>query len=645
VFKQNNTTRMTTTKRYDSLNRLISSSSAPSAASGFNFIYSYNSADQRTRSTLADGNYWLYGYDSLGQVTNGVKYWQDGTEVAGQQFGYAFDDIGNRTSTKAGGDQNGANLRSAGYSADNLNRYTSRDIPGAIDTMGLSFATNTVTITSPDAQNNAAAVYRKGEYFRKELALNNTNGPFWELVTVAATGQSSVAGDQFVPKTREQLYYDPDGNLTNDGRWQYTWDAENRLTGLTPNTTVGPQISITFEYDWQGRRIHKQVWPTTDWSGYPTNDVRFVYDGWNLLTELNATNNAVIRSYLWGKDLSGGTHAAGGIGGLLEVCYNGAQTTNCFVAFDGNGNVAALADAASTNILAHYEYGPFGELLRATGPMAKANPFRFSTKYQDDETDLMMYPARPYNPSTGHWLSRDPAEEEQGGPNLYGFVGNDPVGSVDYLGLFLVAVDGTDSEKWVYHQHRNSFVKNFADDYRRGGGRELYFDGPHTLGGGVAKTVVAVYNAVADALSADPNEEIDMIGHSRGGLIVIIAAKLLQTDPPCGRPVTIHFMGLYDAVGMYLWTDPKKISGNVEYVAHARRDPKDRSRPHWGNVGTSGGQHYTEKFFWCTHSGMGGDPWGGDHPSQMTEAQDDENSPKVDAWIRSNARQRGLNGL
>ena len=35
--------------------------------------------------------------------------------------------------------------------------------------------------------------------------------------------------------------------------------------------------------------------------------------------------------------------------------------------------------------------GPFGELLRATGPMAKANPFRFSTKYQDDETDLLYY--------------------------------------------------------------------------------------------------------------------------------------------------------------------------------------------------------------------------------------------------------------
>ncbi len=31
---------------------------------------------------------------------------------------------------------------------------------------------------------------------------------------------------------------------------------------------------------------------------------------------------------------------------------------------------------------------PISPFSRATGPMAKANPFRFSTKYQDDETDL-----------------------------------------------------------------------------------------------------------------------------------------------------------------------------------------------------------------------------------------------------------------
>ena len=50
--------------------------------------------------------------------------------------------------------------------------------------------------------------------------------------------------------------------------------------------------------------------------------------------------------------------------------------------------------------LRHKEYGPFGEVLRATGPMAKANLFRFSTKYQDDETDLLYYGYGYYNAST-----------------------------------------------------------------------------------------------------------------------------------------------------------------------------------------------------------------------------------------------------
>ena len=36
--------------------------------------------------------------------------------------------------------------------------------------------------------------------------------------------------------------------------------------------------------------------------------------------------------------------------------------------------------------------------------MAKANPFRFSTKYQDDETDLLYYGYRYYDASKGRWL-------------------------------------------------------------------------------------------------------------------------------------------------------------------------------------------------------------------------------------------------
>ncbi len=85
---------------------------------------------------LADGSYWLYDYDSLGQVKSGKRYWSDQTTVAGQQFEYGFDDIGNRTGTKAGGDANGWNLRPASYTADNLNRYSSREVPGAFDVGG-----------------------------------------------------------------------------------------------------------------------------------------------------------------------------------------------------------------------------------------------------------------------------------------------------------------------------------------------------------------------------------------------------------------------------------------------------------------------------------------------------------------------------
>jgi RHS repeat-associated protein len=89
--------------------------------------------------------------------------------------------------------------------------------------------------------------------------------------------------------------------------------------------------------------------------------------------------------------------------------------------------------------------------------MAKANPFRFSTKYQDDETDLLYYGYRSCSPSTGRWLSRDPIDEigfkllqtgegigdddvnprTEGNP--YRFVKNDPVSRSDTFGLWPTA--------------------------------------------------------------------------------------------------------------------------------------------------------------------------------------------------------------
>jgi RHS repeat-associated protein len=105
-----------------------------------------------------------------------------------------------------------------------------------------------------------------------------------------------------------------------------------------------------------------------------------------------------------------------------------------FVGFDGNGNVSTLTKTGDGTISAQYEYGPFGEGIRAGGPMAKPNPLRFSTKYQDGESDLIYYGYRYLNPVTAAWTKRDPAGERAGW-NLYCTLGNCPLGKVDRLGL------------------------------------------------------------------------------------------------------------------------------------------------------------------------------------------------------------------
>jgi RHS repeat-associated protein len=49
-------------------------------------------------------------------------------------------------------------------------------------------------------------------------------------------------------------------------------------------------------------------------------------------------------------------------------------------------------------------------------------------------TGVTFYTYRYYDSLTGRWPSRDPIEEE-GGINLYGFVGNDAVNRYDYIGM------------------------------------------------------------------------------------------------------------------------------------------------------------------------------------------------------------------
>jgi hypothetical protein len=53
-----------------------------------------------------------------------------------------------------------------------------------------------------------------------------------------------------------------------------------------------------------------------------------------------------------------------------------------------------------------------------------------------------------YNPSTGRWLSRDPIGEEAG-MNCYSFLGNEPIGGNDYLGLWDTRIHRAATRRWA----------------------------------------------------------------------------------------------------------------------------------------------------------------------------------------------------
>ncbi|MEQ1933828.1 MAG: RHS repeat-associated core domain-containing protein, partial [Fimbriimonadaceae bacterium] len=177
-----------------------------------------------------------------------------------------------------------------------------------------------------------------------------------------------------------------------------------------------------------------------------TTDTRFLYDGWNVIAEFNfipQTSSFILSaSYAWGLDLSGTETGAGGVGGLLLTAVSSTSTgLNNIVTsqqrvlaplFDGNGNVLAYAVCSTGQVLARYEYDPFGKLLIKDEDTSVAGRLhhQFSTKYCDAETGLSYYGYRYYSAELGRWVSKDPIAEK-GGINLYAMCSNDALSMID----------------------------------------------------------------------------------------------------------------------------------------------------------------------------------------------------------------------
>jgi RHS repeat-associated protein len=392
--------------------------------------------DRRYQADWNDGALWSYGYNDKNEVLSGRKF-KSGTEAQwGYDFAYDFDGIGNRESTSI-------NNRVSIYTANALNQYTQRTVPGWASVLGEVDTTAKVTVAK-------TTVKQQGGNFFAEWPVDNNAAPVYQTVkTYAAKAGAGTAGkdlvvkdDQrevYVPKATEAFTYDGDGNLLTDGRWTYTWDAENRLIKMLTTTTAAnagvPRQELRFGYDWKSRRISKEVYSVSGTVYTLLSKRIYVYNGWNLVYEIDAKTTPVIASkYVWGMDASGSSQGAGGVGGLIASYQSVSNIlTAQYPLYDGNYNINAYINAAGTET-ARYEYGPFGESLRITGTLGKLSPFRFSTKYTDDESGLVYYGYRYYAQSLGRWINRDPIGE-RGGINLYTMVKNQIINDYDILGL------------------------------------------------------------------------------------------------------------------------------------------------------------------------------------------------------------------
>jgi RHS repeat-associated protein len=358
-----------------------------------------------------------------------------------------------------------------------------------------------------------------------------------------------------VPKASQTFSYDFDGNLTFDGIWQYEWDAENRLKSITMTNVASVANSnrfrLEFSYDWQGRRFSKLVktWNGGSFTSQSTN--LFIYDGWNLIAELDGGAPIdpvpLLRSYTWGLDLANSFEEAGGIGGLLVVTdHVPATDTYHYPAYDGNGNVMGLVQSSGVPS-ALYEYSPFGERLRVTGSASFHNPFQFSTKYLDHETGLSYYGHRYYSASLGRWINRDPIEEEDG-PNVYAFVKNRALTLFDALGLnSAIEVEGTQAtsagmqgEGWMtlrkIFTNAQEFQQNAAD-------------------------FADMWNLVMDSVQGDPSDLIMEIINARRDI-----AKMSNAKEHAHHSLPQRMKKIFERAGVEI--DREKFVKGVSGIIH-----------------------------------------------------------------------------
>ena len=181
---------------------------------------------------------------------------------------------------------------------------------------------------------------------------------------------------------------------------------------------AGMQTVVECGYDSQGRRFEKKVTV----AGTTTLHHRYIYRGYLQIAALDLTRAAHPALWLvtWDPTQPTATRPLALQKDGTWFTYGYDITKNVCELFGPNGYIRTT-----------YSYTPFGSVSASENGVVQN--FQWSSEYYDSELDLVYYNYLHYSPSLGRFLSRDPIAE-QGGLNLYAFVGNSPIIQTDSLG-------------------------------------------------------------------------------------------------------------------------------------------------------------------------------------------------------------------
>ncbi len=252
---------------------------------------------------------------------------------------------------------------------------------------------------------SATTYYDTNELNQLTRTANVERDEFLETYLIATTYFSYDMNGNTVAR----LTTDEEGLLT--GATYYDWDAESQLVGV--RSLAG--LDNAFAYDGRYQRVEKQQAAGT---------VRYNWDGLNVLLERD------------GDDEPLATHTHGpvpiaGIGTHLTTRQHGETPEDLWVHHDAIGSTRQLSDGAEPPALTRESLlDAWGNLLATAG--TQDTSYRFTGKETDQDTGLIYFGRRFYDPGIGRWLNRDPSRD---GLNWYEYAASNPMARVDAEGL------------------------------------------------------------------------------------------------------------------------------------------------------------------------------------------------------------------